>query len=52
MTNSRRFVCLIVAVLGFTFFPGLVESKGAIGVSEMQYLIADGMDLSATSGHF
>ena len=45
MTNSRRCVCLIVAVLGFTFFPGLVESKGAISMSEMQYVIGDGIDL-------
>ena len=45
MKNSHRLACLIVAVLGFTFFPGLVESKGALGVSEMEYLIANGIDL-------
>lgn len=51
MSKTPRALCLIVAVLGFTFFPGLAESKGAIGVSEMQYLIAHGIDLpeSATN---
>ncbi len=45
MKNSRRLVCLLVAVLGFTFFPGLAESKGATG---SLYLISHGMDLQET----
>jgi hypothetical protein len=29
MNNAKRLSCFIVVVLGFTFFPGLAESKGA-----------------------
>lgn len=47
MRNSRRLVCFIVAVLGFTFFPGLAESKGAI---TMQQLISYGIDVQQPSG--
>ncbi len=49
MRNSRRLVCFIVAVLGFTFFPGLAESKGAI---EMQYVISHGIDLQESPSNF
>ncbi len=31
MSRIPRALCFIVVVLGFTFFPGLAESKGAIG---------------------
>jgi hypothetical protein len=48
MNTSRRLVCLIVAVLGFTFFPGLAESKGATGASAMHYDISHGLDLQET----
>jgi hypothetical protein len=29
MNGTKRFLCFIVVVLGFTFFSGLAESKGA-----------------------
>lgn len=31
MSKTPRALCFIVVVLGFTFFPGLAESKGATG---------------------
>lgn len=42
MKNSQRAMCFIVVVLGFTFFPGLAESKGATG---SHYVISHGLDL-------
>lgn len=49
MSKTPRALCLIVAVLGFTFFPGLAESKGAI---EMQYVISHGIDLQESPSNF
>lgn len=40
MRNSRRLACFIVVVLGFTFFTGLAESKGATGSRAMHYDIS------------
>ncbi len=48
MNTSRRLVCLIVAVLGFTFFPGLAESKGATGSTATHCEISHGLDLQET----
>lgn len=45
MKKSQRALCFIVAVLGFTFFPGLAESKGTAGFSGMHYVISHGVDL-------
>lgn len=45
MKASPRALCFIVVVLGFTFFPGLAESKGATGSSAMHYIISHGLDL-------
>lgn len=45
MKTSQRAFCFIVVVLGFTFFPGLAESKGAQGSVGLHYFISDGVDL-------
>lgn len=47
MKKTQRALCFIVIVLGFTFFPGLAESKGAIGSVGSHYVIAQGEDLQA-----
>lgn len=49
MNTSRRLVCLIVAVLGFTFFPGLAESKGATGFGAIHDGISHGLDHAETA---
>lgn len=41
MKKSQRVFCFIVVVLGFTFFPGLTESKGATGLqSQISHYVA------------
>ena len=49
MKTMQRALCFIVVVLGFTFFPGLAESKGATG---LHYLISYGMDLQESPSDF
>ena len=45
MSKTYRALCLIVVVLGFTFFPGIAESKGATGSLGPHYVISHGEDL-------
>lgn len=47
MKSTHRALCFIVVVLGFTFFPGIAESKGATGSVGPQYVISHGEDLQA-----
>lgn len=42
MKKTPRALCFIVVVLGFTFFPGLAESKGANGLNATLYTISYG----------
>ena len=43
--NKIKAFCFIVVVLGFTFFPGLAESKGAQGLIGSHFAIAHVGDL-------
>ena len=49
MNTTQRALCFIVVVLGFTFFPGLAESKGAQGSTGPYYVIAHAEDLQELS---
>lgn len=52
MSKTPRVVCFIVVVLGFTFFPGLAESKGATGSNALQYQSSHGGTLQEFQSQF
>ena len=52
MSKTPRALCFIVVVLGFTFFPGLAESKGAIGSVGTQYQSSHGGTLQEFQSQF
>ncbi len=52
MSKTPRALCFIVIVLGFTFFPGLAESKGATGHTVLSHLNSHGGTLQEFQSQF